>query len=138
MSDRAPLAPGYRKAYIFGGDAVLTLVNPQTGSRFTYRVRGKDADTGGRLFFVQVLVGPNNREDYQFLGTVFPNGEYRHGRKSPLREDAPSARAWAWLMRNMEHPGVEVWHEGKCSKCGRALTDPESIVRGLGPVCAER
>jgi hypothetical protein len=24
----------------------------------------------------------------------------------------------------------------KCAKCGRELTDPESIARGYGPVCA--
>lgn len=27
---------------------------------------------------------------------------------------------------------------GKCSVCGRALTDADSINRGIGPVCAER
>jgi Family of unknown function (DUF6011) len=27
---------------------------------------------------------------------------------------------------------------GKCSICNRDLTDPESIERGIGPVCAER
>jgi len=27
---------------------------------------------------------------------------------------------------------------GKCSVCARTLTDPESIDRGIGPVCAER
>ena len=24
---------------------------------------------------------------------------------------------------------------GKCSVCGRTLTNPESIARGMGPVC---
>lgn len=27
---------------------------------------------------------------------------------------------------------------GKCSVCARTLTDPESIARGIGPICAER
>lgn len=27
---------------------------------------------------------------------------------------------------------------GKCSVCARTLTDPESIDRGIGPICAER
>lgn len=27
---------------------------------------------------------------------------------------------------------------GQCGRCGRALTDPESIARGIGPVCAAR
>lgn len=27
---------------------------------------------------------------------------------------------------------------GNCGCCGRALTDPESVARGIGPVCAEQ
>lgn len=27
---------------------------------------------------------------------------------------------------------------GSCSVCSRTLTDPESVARGIGPVCAER
>jgi hypothetical protein len=139
MDSRAPLEPQYRRAYILGGDAIFTLQNPKTGVRFTYRVKGKEAEGDkGTLYFVQLLAGPNNREDYKFLGTIFPDGRYRHGSKSPIRPDAPSAKAFAWIWEHMENPNVEVWHEGKCSRCGRALTDPESIQRGLGPICAER
>ena len=29
-------------------------------------------------------------------------------------------------------------HTGECGLCGRELTDPESIARGIGPVCADR
>jgi UDP-N-acetylglucosamine 2-epimerase len=35
-------------------------------------------------------------------------------------------------------PEIEVFHMGACLRCGRALTTPESITRGLGPDCAER
>jgi hypothetical protein len=27
---------------------------------------------------------------------------------------------------------------GECSCCGRELTDPRSIERGIGPICAEK
>ena len=33
---------------------------------------------------------------------------------------------------------VQVWHEGRCGKCGRKLTVPESLTSGLGPECAGR
>jgi hypothetical protein len=29
-----------------------------------------------------------------------------------------------------------VWHEGRCGRCGRKLTVPESIESGFGPECA--
>ena len=33
---------------------------------------------------------------------------------------------------------VEIWHEGKCGKCGRPLTVPSSIENGLGPSCLKK
>lgn len=27
---------------------------------------------------------------------------------------------------------------GQCACCGRTLTDPESVARGIGPICAEK
>ena len=33
--------------------------------------------------------------------------------------------------------GYDTKHSGSCGRCGRELTDPESIKRGLGPTCAE-
>jgi len=29
-------------------------------------------------------------------------------------------------------------HHGKCGKCGRPLSNPESIRRGIGPICMAR
>jgi hypothetical protein len=31
--------------------------------------------------------------------------------------------------------GVVIWHEGRCGRCGRRLTVPESIESGYGPEC---
>ena len=30
-----------------------------------------------------------------------------------------------------------VYHVGKCGRCGKKLTDPESILTGLGPSCSK-
>jgi hypothetical protein len=47
------------------------------------------------------------------------------------------AFAWFWdRLRNGNLPEqVEVHHEGRCGRCGRALTVPESIESGFGPEC---
>lgn len=139
------LAPEFRRNYILGGDATVTIVSKRSGDRFTYnikRARARDGQDEASLpFFVSVLTGPNNREDYEFLGTIFADGRYRRSAKSKVSASAPSAVAWAWTWEHLEGAladRVEVWHEGRCSRCGRPLTDPESIERGLGPICAER
>lgn len=172
--------------FALAGDAILTMVRPQRyvdgdldpERRFTYRIQrapvpeGEDPDPG-RPWFVKVLNGPDNLRDYQFLGTIFPGrfGDpivYRHGRKSRVQEDAPSARGIAWFVRHLgrlialreklgdadmfSRPEIEerisrventlngllYYHEGRCGKCARVLTVPESIINGIGPVCAAR
>lgn len=130
------------RAFILAGNATVTLVSGATGARFTYRIREKEMRDGKTLHFVSLLSGPNNCEDYVFLGTIFSDAAYRHGRKSRIADSAPSARAFAWCWRFLAAgdlpPNVEVWHEGRCGRCARVLTVPESIASGIGPICATR
>jgi len=127
-----------RRAYLLGGRCKVTLVSKRSGARFTYSIsRKKSADKP--IFFVSVLIGPNNQDDYRFIGTIFgDSGDFRHSLKSPIGADALSVKAFAWSWQHLGDPDLEVWHSGACSRCGRELTDPESIARGLGPVCAQR
>lgn len=128
---------------IFAGNAVFTALNSETGNRFTYRIRiSPDDPPRNRVHFVQVLTGPDNMNNYTFIGTLFGRGTYRHSPKSPISDRAQSVRVISWLVdricnRGGLPPQVEIHHRGKCLKCGRALTDPESIQRGVGPICAE-
>jgi hypothetical protein len=130
--------------FALAGNARLTLVSKKTRQRFTYRVRqsvDNDSPTKkGDVHFVQVLTGADNTQDFTFLGTIFKDRSFRHGRRSRISRDAGSARAWAWfwpqLAKGHLPEAVELWHEGRCGRCGRALTVPESIERGIGPECA--
>ncbi len=127
--------------FILAGNARVTLVSAKTGTRFTYRVVRPEAEGP---FFVSLLNGSDNERDYVFLGTIFVNANtpavFRHGTRSRIGPDAPSSRAlaWAWnqyLSHGLIPPACEIHHEGRCGKCGRALTVPESIASGLGPIC---
>lgn len=140
------------RGLMLAGNAMITLASTSTGARFTYQiVRAKDARPARPIngvvvddgpFFVRLLNGSNNEADFTYLGTIGRYGVYRHGRKSRVGEDAPSVRAftWAWTRLNNETipEGLEVWHEGRCCRCGRKLTVPGSIESGLGPECAQK
>lgn len=139
MSQQAQLTtPEAACLFIFAGNATVTLRSKVTGSRFTYKVRESD---DGSVFFVSVLNGPDNWQNYQYIGQ-FRGPDYSHGRKSKVSPDAPSAKAFAWFALRLRAgiiPDVlEVWHEGRCGACGRKLTVPESIATGLGPECSDR
>lgn len=125
--------------YVLAGKSTFTVVSGATGQRFTYKVsQPKD-----KPHFVSVLTGSDNTADYAFLGTIFECTTFRHSKKSRISDDAPSVKAFAWLWDraltfDAAFEQCELWHLGKCGRCGRDLTDPESIARGLGPTCAEK
>jgi len=140
------------RRYIEGGHGTFTIVSNKTGARFTYRLNmPKDApkvDERNRPvrkdrplpIFVSVLTGPDNTRDHRFIGTIWIHKKvFSHSLKSKIGYDAPSVAAFRWFYLNLSDHRVldfcEVWHEGKCGVCGRKLTVPESIERGMGPVC---
>ncbi len=124
--------------FIFGGKSTFTVRNDETGNRFTYKVsKLKNKD----IFFVSVLTGNNNEENFTFIGTIFDKKEFVHSKKSKISKEAISVKAFSWVFKRLNTSGildtVSVWHEGFCAKCGRKLTVPESIESGFGPECAK-
>jgi hypothetical protein len=125
--------------FALAGKAVLTLVSVKTGTRFTYRIT---AAPDGAAHFVALLNGPDNTADYKYLGRI-ARSIFWAGRKAPragdITADAPSSKAFAWAWRSIVSgsiPGtLEIWHEGRCGRCNRALTVPTSIKHGFGPEC---
>lgn len=132
--------------YIMSGKAIFTIVSKKTGQRFTYLVERSSQDKkddrpdiGFR--FVKLLNGPDNTRSFQYMGII--RGQvYEHGRKSKLSEAAPSVIALNWVIQSLVRGEIradqlEIWHEGRCGKCGKRLTVPASIATGLGPECVK-
>ncbi len=138
MADGYAVEPGNRKTYMVGGKAKFTVVSPK-GTRFTYEIRrDKRSTEDNERQYVAVLTGPNNAEDFEFLGTIFNRDRYRHGQRSKINYNAPSAKAFRWIWEHTEDPRIEVLSSGQCSVCRRELTDPESIRTGMGPTCRDK
>lgn len=116
------------------GPAIFTLVSRKTGARFTYRVQ-KGGE--GKPWWVRVLTGPDNTSDYTYAGFIPEDAttKFITGKKG-MDSKAPCVIALRWFLKNPGHPGVEFYHEGRCGRCGRPLTVPESIEAGYGPTCA--
>lgn len=146
------LDPAVTVRFMLAGDAYVTFQSRKTGNRFTYRVEAKRRPeetvgaigtcAGGPSHFVSVLVGPDNGRNYKYLGTIFEGRVYAHGKKSTIDKSAASAIAFAWVWRTLTggrmHEQLAVYHEGRCGACGRRLTTPLSISRGMGASCWER
>lgn len=127
------------RTFALAGNATITVESLKTGARFTYRVR-KSEDGG--IHFVSFLRGPDNGQDYSYLGYV-RRGVYFHGGLKSRAEHSSSvniafAYTWKNLAQDQLPPSLQVWHEGRCGRCHRKLTVPSSIASGLGPECAGR
>lgn len=124
--------------FMFAGNSRTTVTSLKTGTRFTYKIVKKRSKSAAAPWFVSVLTGPDNSNDYTYIGYVNLKGEFQAGRKG--RADCPSFKAFAWAYHMLNKGTIpdqlEVRHEGHCGRCNRVLTVPESIDRGLGPHCA--
>lgn len=134
--------------FISAGNATVTFKSLASGAHFTYKVQapfakdGTTRDLGSDFRFVKVLTGSDNESSYSYLGYIRRDVFFHGGRKAHIAYDAPTAKAFAYSWRNIVQgaipPALEVWHEGRCGRCGRKLTVPSSIASGFGPECAER
>ena len=134
--DAHKISDGWLKRFLLAGNATFTVRSLKTLTRFTFRVR-RPSDTAPH--FVSVMTGRDNETAYTYLGTIFNATSYRHGKKSPIAESDTRAVAALWVCTKVlageQLKNVEVWHEGRCARCGRKLTVPESIESGFGPEC---
>lgn len=146
------MLPGAEEArrFVLAGNATVTLVSRRTLQRFTFKfARPRDSESAERPVWVKLLSGPDNESGYSFVGTLFhPKwNEVKLSRKSRVGTDAASFHAVQWFLFHLFHERgnpaamleqMEVWHEGRCGRCGRKLTVPSSIAAGIGPECAGR
>ena len=134
---------------IFNGSH--TFVSP-TGQHRTVDIRtaGERSKLKGKRV-IALLTGPDNTSD--FTGFGFVEGERIIVWRSKRGTDGPSAyEKLATLIeqiiaREQGHPvenepewvpQFEHLVEGRCIRCNRKLTNPESVKSGIGPECASR
>jgi len=145
------------KQFFIGGNCTFTVKVPeafasQHGCNLHYTYKIECAEPNEKFpnpaHFVKLLTGPNNTEDFSYLGMLNPaTGEVRLTAKSYAHDTAWSVRivrrVLAQVFEGEGMPkiiacGWDVDHEGRCGRCGRPLTVPESIEIGIGPDCAEQ
>ena len=129
------LTKGTEEQFVFGGNSIFTLESGTTGNRFTYKVK-KAPDRKG-LYFVSVLTGRDNQNDYTYVG-ILTKGGVRLTPASKHTKQSLCVKALDYFMSKLSNipDKLHIYHEGRCCCCGRTLTTPESIRNGYGPECA--
>ena len=129
---------------IRAGKAVLTVENAK-GEHVTFRVtapaKGNKIDRGAAVRFLAVMTGTDNEAHYSYVGLVGEDGEIRQTKGSKLPMEDMKVRVAQWAIRKCAEgkalpEGYRIRHSGCCLRCGRTLTNPESLDVMYGPECA--
>jgi len=122
---------------LLAGKATFTVSNDKK-EHYTFKVtRSKDK----RVYFVALLTGADNEHSYQYIGLLMPtHKKMRVTSASKMSDDSIPVKVFNWAMKIIDNvkalpEGYDILPAGKCFKCGRKLTQPESIKSGLGPHC---
>lgn len=142
------------KDFVLGGNAIFTIELPvgsdlakKYGPHRTYKVwlRPPTEKFPDPVYWVSYLSGPDNTASYTYMGKLDAfTGQVTPTPRSKVTEGAfvlkllnrTLARVWSDDHAAYEQAGFRTHHEGKCGRCGRALTVPESVTSGIGPECA--
>lgn len=124
--------------FVYGGKAEFSIENLKSGRGFKYRVVKVEDNKKDYVdkFFVYV------DGEYAGLLSVYSAGKlyWSQGKKGTLSENSPAIKGLYMALDcydGMPRPMV-LYHYGKCSVCGRKLTDPKSIGYGVGPECRKK
>ncbi len=130
---------GLKRPTIFSHNGVFTVVSAKTGEHRTFKVRSqkKDASFAPGMRIVYLLTGPNNQEDYTGFGFVV-DGEIKLWSRFRTEQYTKLANMLTNLEEHREKGHVRVMAETTCRRCNRPLTNPSSILSGIGPECASK
>lgn len=113
----------------------FTIKSLKTGKEYTYIISRKNFK--GK-WYTHVSV-EYQYQNYNYLGTYFKGKIYRKGSVVT----SPSAISIAFVLDKVENNkfeyldrNIQIYHTGSCMRCGRQLTDSNSISMGLGPTCS--
>ena len=133
------------KKVMFAGKAILTFLSLPTQTRFTFKLERFEQSTSNpeaeksQPIGVKLLTGNDNNNDYTYMGTIFKDLNFRLKKDGKITANASSFKAFQYVydkvLKGIEDTRVEIYHSGQCCRCGRLLTDPESVKAGLGPEC---
>lgn len=125
-----------------GGRLTVTMTSKRTNQHITLEFTSKKEQKHGFPKWKPVLFAEashvfvkTNGEDR--VGTYYPNSQYFYAARDadPARVWAAEQTLYAVTKGLLETDKFTLKEANYCGKCGRELTDPVSIERGLGPDC---
>jgi len=140
-----------RAAKVFNG--IYTIKSARTGDHRTFKIntQGEKAEFAPGKRVVSLFTGTDNTADEHYTGFAFIDDRGIHVWASKAKPGAPAGSdGHRWLQfadllwtlaldgafSSWADKGYTIMSEGRCLRCNRLLTEPNSIKTGIGPICA--
>lgn len=123
------------------GRVTVTFRSP-SGNHITLVAKSRGTDENGKwvsvplaeakVIFVEV---PNETGFNDKVGKITRRAGFVADPSADTARVYCAKALLAFLAGEPTAPGLEIMEESRCGRCGRQLTDPVSIERGIGPEC---
>jgi hypothetical protein len=132
-----------RAAKVFNGH--YTIKSSKTGDHRTFKIHTQcdKAEFAPGQRIVSLLTGSENDADSSYTGFAFIDDQGIHVWAKKRGEGLWEVYAdMLWTLSldgansRWAQKGFTIMGEGRCLRCNRLLTTPDSIASGIGPVCA--
>jgi hypothetical protein len=127
---------------IFNGRFTIESASGQHRT-FQIRTQKPDAEFAPGKRVLSLLVGPENTANYKGFAFVDEEGIHVWASKAKQSDvyETYAEQLWSLALDGAfslwADVGYRIMMAGRCFRCGRPLTVPQSIRDGIGPVCAE-
>lgn len=114
--------------FMLGGNSEFTIFQ-EPNIQYKYNLKMNEERTLAFLYMGGNYQGFIKKENGKYVFYI--------GSKGNRNYNIQAVNGLLWVLnRGGNLPDkVKVYHHGRCSVCGRKLTDSESIRRGMGPTC---
>lgn len=121
----------------------FTIRSKRTGKDYTFKISHKPFN-GFNYLHIKVETEYMN---FRYMGYYREGQIMRRDKQTKQLKvvDTPASTAISWFIRMIKagnfdilRNGVDIFHIGKCLKCGKPLTDSTSIEYGIGPICRNK
>lgn len=131
--------------FVLAGKCEFTMVSGKTGAKIEYKLQKKASTKAGLefIYFLNTKIG----SDYVYCGILSYDesvGEFKFfkGQKGRLDNEHINVKSLLFVLNNLNkgitNLNIRIYHVGKCGRCSKKLTTPESIMTGLGPECSKK
>ena len=140
------------REFILGGKADFTILQERTDKapeqQYKYRVTiPKDAEPSTTpVWYVSAELDNTNAgvdvdgKNLNYQGYLKRDLSFNVGAKGIEDYNQKSINGLIWVLSHSKNlpSAVHIYHHGKCSVCGRKLTDAKSLRCGVEPTCRKR